>query len=435
VSARGPVLVVDDELYVRDSLCSMLQGEGWRTLAAGNADEALARLAAERVDVVVSDLRMPGGDVFDLLEALRGDSAPVPVIVITGVGTVSEAVRAMKAGAFDFLQKPVDPDELLLLVERAALHRALQREVLELRETTRRLRSPRGLVGSSAPMRAVRERIAAAAPVDTPVLLRGEPGTGKERAAEELHAGGPLARRPLRRVHGASGEDLSPAALTALLRGDAGTLLFDDVGALPAEAQAALAAELERREGLEPAERPRVVAASDADLEAEVAAGRLRGDLFWRLNAFPIALPPLREHREDIPELVAHFLAWVRARRGGERAEPVLPTPGAYEVLDAYGWPGNVRELRNVLERALLVAPEGPLDEALMRSLLEPSLRGPLAEEAGRDLHLRTQLDLAEKELVQRALVRAGGLKKQAAYWLGIDPRNLGYYLRKHGLS
>jgi DNA-binding NtrC family response regulator len=434
VSARGPVLVVDDEAYVRDSLCRMLQGEGWATQAAIHAEQALELLSRERIDAVVSDLRMPGGDVFDLLEALRGDAAPVPVIVITGVGTVSEAVRAMKAGAFDFLQKPVDPDELLILVERACEHRALQREVNELRETTRRLRSPRGLVGSSAPMRAVRERLAAAAPADTPVLLRGEPGTGKERAAEELHAAGAHPRALLRRLHAAEVDAAGVQGLAALLRGDAGTLFLDDLASLTPESQAVLAAALARRED-EPAEAgPRVVAASDADLEALVEAGRLRADLFWRLNAFPIALPPLREHREDIPELSAHFLAWVRERRGGERAVALLPTPAALEVLDAYGWPGNVRELRNVLERALLVAPQGPLDEALMRSLLEPSLRGPLAEEAARDLHLRTQLDLAEKELVQRALVRAAGLKKLAAYWLGIDARNLGYYLRKHGL-
>ncbi|HVS18374.1 MAG TPA: sigma-54 dependent transcriptional regulator [Planctomycetota bacterium] len=433
MSALGNVLVVDDEAYVRDSLCRMLDGEGWRAIPAEGADEALTRLAVERVDVVVSDLRMPRGDVFEFLAALAGDAAPVPVIVITGVGTVSQAVRAMKAGAFDFLQKPVDPDELVLLVERAAAHRALQREVLDLRETTRRLRSPRGLVGSSASMRVVRERIAQAAPADTPVLLRGEPGTGKQRAAEELHAAGPHPRRRLVRVPCGGGSP-EAAELSTLLAGDAGTLLIDEVAALSPEAQAVLTAELERREREPAHEEPRLVAASHADLEADVDAGRLRPDLFWRLNVFPIQLPPLREHREDLPELVAHFLAWVRARRGGERAEPLLPTPDALEVLDAYGWPGNVRELRNVLERAFLVAPEGPLDEALMRSLLEPSLRGPLAEESGRDLHLRTQLDLAEKELVQRALVRAGGLKKQAAYWLGIDPRNLGYYLRKHGL-
>ena len=434
MSALGSVLVVDDEAYVRDSLCRVLDGAGWRPVPAEGADEALARLSVERVEVVVSDLRMPRGDVFELLAALAGDAAPVPVVVITGVGTVSEAVRAMKAGAFDFLQKPVDPDELLLLVERAAAHRALQREVLDLREATRRLRSPRGLVGSSAPMRAVRERIAQVAPADTPVLVRGEPGTGKERAAEELHAAGPHPRRPLVRVPCGGGRP-DPDELATLFAGDAGTLLLDEVGQLSPEAQAALAAELERREREPSPDLPRLVATSHAELEADVDAGRFRPDLFWRLNVFPLHLPPLREHREDLPELAAHFLTWVRARRAGERAEPLLPTPEAFEVLDAYGWPGNVRELRNVLERAVLVAPEGPLDETLLRSLLEPSLRAGLAEASNQDLHLRTHLDAVEKELVQRALVRAGGLKKQAAYWLGIDPRNLGYYLRKHGLS
>ena len=452
------VLVVDDEAYVRDSICKVLESEGLRAPAASSVAEALAALSSAGVDVVVSDLRMPGGDVFELLERLGPARDAVPVIVITGVGTVSEAVRAMKLGAFDFLQKPVDPDELLMLVERAAEHLRLRDEVESLRETIGRLRAPRALVGGSEAMERVRERVAQAAPTDAPVLITGESGTGKELVAEELHRQSARASSPLRRLRCATAGE---AELESALAGGSpfgrrpsggspsgdplsggrragGTLLLDEVGLLSDAAQALLASRLD-----EAAERPpdlRVVATSNADLEQLVDAGRLRADLFWRLNVVAIELPPLREHREDLPELCCHFLAWSRdLRASAGAAPPGMPTPEALELMSSYSWPGNVRELRNVLERAVIVAGDRPLDVSLLRDVLEPALSAPVPTDDdpldSGTLHLRPNLDAAEKDLLLRALAKADGLKKQAAYLLGIDPRNLGYYLRKHGLQ
>jgi DNA-binding NtrC family response regulator len=448
VSPAGSVLVVDDEVYVRQSLCKLLANEGWHTHEAADASAAIALLGQRPVDVVVSDLRMPHGDVFALLQHLGAEQFRIPVIVITGVGTVSEAVRAMKAGAFDFLQKPVNPDELLLLTQRATDHRRLMSEVAELRDATQRLRAPRVLVGSSPAVQQLRERIAKVAPTDSPVLITGESGTGKTLVAEEIHAQSFHHNQALRRLHCAAVAEGSLAAVFtgrtsgSALAGEGGTLLLDEVGLLPARDQALLLSLLETRNGEGSAGPPgaldarRVIATSNVDLEQAVAAGSFRSDLYWRLNVFSIAVPPLREHREDIPEIVAHFLAWARGQaagtNGGDSAES---SPEALEVLGSYGWPGNVRELRNVLERAVIVAGERPLDVAVLRDILEPALATPVAADGPGDLHLRTQLDMAEKEFVQRALARANGLKKQAAYLLGIDPRNLGYYLRKHGLS
>jgi DNA-binding NtrC family response regulator len=440
MSAQRSVLVVDDEAYVRDSLCAVLADEGWHTLPANGVAGALETLSSRPVDVVVTDLRMPGGDAFELLERIGQGAGRVPVIVVTGVGTLPEAVRAMKAGAFDFLQKPIDPGALLLLAERAAEHGRMLREMEELRETVLRLRAPRVLVGSSARMAQVRARIAQVAPTDAPVLITGESGTGKNLAAEEVHRLSQRSAEPLRRVH--------CAALTSELldggRGSGqpgGTLVLDEVGLLQSDAQMQLLRRLDAPP-TQDAQRAsavgaRVVATSNTDLEHAVRAGSFRADLFWRLNVFPIEMPPLRDHREDIPEIVEHFLSWARsAQQPGTGSDPAArPTPAALEVMASYAWPGNVRELCNVLERGLIVAGARQLDVAILRDILEPALAAPVIEAGSGDLTLRTQLDAAEKELVLRALARAGNLKKQAAYMLGIDPRNLGYYLRKHGLS
>jgi DNA-binding NtrC family response regulator len=432
------VLVVDDEPYVRKSLCEVLGAEGIITHAAGNASEANALLAQHAVDVVVSDLRMPPGDVFELLEDPL--TSGTPVIVITGVGTVDEAVRAMKAGAFDFIQKPVDPEELLLLVARANEHRRLRSEVQDLRATIQRLRAPRVLVGASQQIDRVRARIAQVSPTDAPVLITGESGTGKELAAEQIHAQSSRGRFPVRRLHCAG---LTSESFQGALSADAQeraaplrrtTLLLDEVGLLPLEAQASLLSALDA--GLQGEGGPRLVATSNKDLEEDVGSGAFRADLYWRLNVIPIEMPALRERSEDIPLLVEHFLGWDHAVRSipGEVTPPPLPTREALAVMAEYPWPGNVRELRNMLERALILAQGRSIDVALLRDILEPALSSPVEFDASSSLHLRHNLDAAERELLLRALERSEGVKKMAAHLLGIDARNLGYYLRKHGL-
>lgn len=445
----GPsILIVDDEAFVRDSLSEILSADGWQTHAASGAKEAVAFLAGRRVDVIVTDLRMPTGDGFQLLEHARAGAVEIPIIVITGVGTVAEAVRAMKAGAHDFLQKPVDPEELLLLARRAAEHKKLLHEVAALRATVRGLRAPRVLVGSSSRLALTRESLARVAPTDATVLLTGESGTGKEVAAEEIHRQSGRASRPFRRVHCAAVSDEAfESELFAPERGafadaEGGTLVLDEVGVLSAKLQTKLLRVLEageaRRSGDASSSVPdvRVIAITNEDLSARVKAGTFRSDLYFRLNVFPVELPALRDHKEDIPEIVDHLLAWARGQKTGTATpkSAMKPTAEALEVLASYGWPGNVRELRNVLERAAIVAGDAEIDAQLVRGILESALVTPLPAET-REFLLRKNLDAVEREIVLRALARTGGKKKEASLLLGIDPRNLGYYLRKHKIT
>ena len=445
----GPsVLIVDDETFVRESLSEILAADGWRTHTAPGAREAIAFFAERRVDVIVTDLRMPTGDGFQLLEHARAGSVEIPIIVITGVGTVAEAVRAMKAGAHDFLQKPVDPEELLLLTRRAAEHKQLLHEVVALRATVRGLRAPRVLVGSSPRMSAARDSLARVAPTDATVLLTGESGTGKEIAAEEIHRLSGRAARTFRRVHCAAVSDeafeieLFAPERGAFADAEGGTLVLDEVGVLSAALQTKLLRVLEageaRRTGDAAGSVPdvRVVAITNEDLAARVKAGTFRSDLYFRLNVFPVELPALRDHKEDIPEIVDHLLAWARSRQPGTAGneDAMKPTAEALEVLASYGWPGNVRELRNVLERAAIVAGGAGIDAPLVRGILESAHVTPLASGTPEFL-LRKNLDAVEREIVVRALAHAGGKKKEASLLLGIDPRNLGYYLRKHKIG
>jgi DNA-binding NtrC family response regulator len=449
------VLVVDDEAYVRESLSEVLQGEGYRVSVASDAGSALEALEHETIDVVVTDLRMPSGDGLALLAGASGRAVPVPVVVITGVGTVGEVVAAMKAGAFDLLQKPVDPEELCLVVARAVEHRGLVGEVRRLRSAVRDLAAGRRLVGGSQAMRGVRDLIAQVAPTEATVLLVGESGTGKELVAQAIHAASPRAAGPLVRVNCAAipGELFESelfghkkGAFTGALddrvgrfeEAERGTLVLDEIGTLRPDVQAKLLRVLDAQEYQPVGESrsrvadARIVAVTNEDLARRVEQGTFRPDLLYRLNVFPIVVPPLREHMEDIPEIVASLLERARAALPG--AAPGELPGGVLDVLGSYSWPGNVRELRNVIERAVIVAGDAPLDASLVRTILESTLAPGARLESG-ELHLRRNLDAREKELILKALARTGGRKREAAQLLGIDPRNFGYYARKHGMT
>jgi len=444
----GSVLVVDDEAYVRRSLVSVLEAEGWAVRDCSGVRDASRSLSEVPVDVVLCDLRLGDGEAFDLLDDLRERASGVPVIVFSGAGALDDAVRAMKSGAFDYIQKPVDPDELLMLAARAVEHSRLRREVGSLRAALERVQGPRTLIGDSAPLRELRERIERAAGARCPVLIRGESGSGKHVAAEELHRRSPQAELPLWRLHASAlnerslAEALEPWTGGRAGRVDGGMVILEGLALLPLEAQALL---MRLLDAFDPDKRPRpmatradlrIVATSGDDLEAAVQAGRLRADLFWRLNVFGICVPPLRDHREDIAPLAEHFLGRLGApdEFDGERSAPRALTDDALELLAAYGWPGNVRELRNVLERALIMAGPRALDARLLGEILEPAFASPERAPAA-TLHLRSRLDEVEKGLVESALAQAGDSRKKAAFLLGIDPRNLSYYLRKHGLK
>jgi DNA-binding NtrC family response regulator len=379
------------------------------------------------------------------------------VIVLTGHGTIGSAVECMKEGAADYLLKPVDAEELVVVVERALATRRLTREVRYLRRDGRPGRGE--LVGASAAWRRVLDLVRVAAPVATSVLLVGESGTGKEEAARLLHRLSPRSGGPFVSVNCAAIPlELFESEFFGHRKGaftgavndregrfqvaDGGTLFLDEVDSLPALAQAKILRVIEEGSFERVGEsRPttvevRLVCASNADLVAEVAAGRFRSDLFYRINVMTIRTPPLRERREDIRPLAEAFLAEL-APRFGRPARAFAPD--TLDALTAYDWPGNVRELRNVVERAVLLTSGETIDPEV---LLFPGNDGALTGAAlfapfgiGEHLHLRNRLVETERRLLAEALTRAGGVKRQAARLLGIDERNLGYFLRKHGLA
>jgi two-component system response regulator AtoC len=451
---RGRVLVVEDEAYVRDSLVEILRSRRFEASPVGSTAEALEHVARTPVDVVLSDLRMPGADGLELVRRMQTAAPDVPVVILTGHGNVPSAVECLKAGASDYILKPAEPEALEVALERAPACRAPPRAVRYLRTAV--ADEAEEAVGESEAWKRVQSMIEAAAPTDSGVLLTGESGTGKELLARRLHALSVRAAGPFVKVNCAAvplemweseffghrkgsfpgaAEDREGRFQLA----DRGTLLLDEVAAMPAAGQAKLLRAVQdgefERLGDAQATRVdvRVVASTNSDLEAEVKDGRFRADLFYLLNVVRIDVPPLRERRDDVPVLAHHFAGQVARRLG--RSTPEL-TPATLARLLVYHWPGNVRELRNVIERAMILDPAHGLDDldlAAAAGFTAPPVEGaPVAE---RELNLRDALNKLESQLLVEAHRRAGGVRKEAARLLGIDPRNLSYYMKKHDLD
>ncbi len=442
--SRGRVLVVEDEAYVRDSLVEILRARRFEVGAAGSVAEAVDHLARAPVDVVLSDLRMPGADGLELVRRLQVSAPEVPVVILTGHGNVSSAVECLKAGASDYILKPAEPEALEVALDRALETRALRREVRYLRSTV--AAQTEVAVGDSAPWRRVLAMTQAAAATDSVVLMTGESGTGKELLARRLHTLSLRGSGPFVKVNCAAvplemweseffGHRKGSFAGAAADRdgrfqlADRGTLLLDEVSAMPFAGQAKLLraiqdGEFERLGDEQPTRVDvRVVASTNSDLEAEVQQGRFRTDLFYRLNVVRIDVPPLRERREDVPLLARYFADQIAQRLG--RPSPEIQ-PQTLARLMAYPWPGNVRELRNVIERAMILDPSHGLESLDLApgGQAAPADNAPMAE---RELNLRDALNKLERELLLEAHRRAGGVRKEAARLLGIDPRNLSY--------
>jgi len=453
---NGTILLVDDEDYVRDSLAAVLQRRGFDVRCAAGAEEALARHELDGIDAVVTDLKMPGTDGLELLRRLAAAAPELPVIVLTGHGTVASAVECMQAGAQEYLVKPVDPEAMVLLLRRTLREAGTRRELEYLRRSAHDAPRER-LLGVSRGWRRVLEEAGMAAGSDAPVLIQGESGTGKEEVAQFIHRrshrrGGPMVRVncaaiPLELFESEFFGHRKGAFTGAVEErvgrwkvADHGTLFLDEINSLPLVAQPKVLRALqdgmfERVGDSRPTSADvRVICASNVDLEAEVEAGRFRRDLFYRVNVLPLRIPPLRERPEDVAVLADAFLRELSARNG--------KSIDAFEdgVLDAmarYAWPGNVRELRNVIERGVLLESAGvfrlrslPADVAAGSA---PGGAGPAraARDDG-DLALRPRLRAEEKRLLEEALRRADGVRREAARLLGIDERNLSYYMRKH---
>jgi len=368
---RGTVLVVDDESTIRDSLRMILEYEGYRVEEAASGAQALARVADRAPDAVILDVKMPEMDGLAVLTAFAERGYEMPVLVISGHADVPTAVDATRRGAFDFFEKPLQRERVLLSLRNAVESHRLQAE-------NRTLRSePDDLVGAAPAMKKLRSTIEKAAPTPATVLVAGESGTGKELVARAIHRGSPRAGRPLVQVNCAAiPEELIESELFGHEKGsftgavrkqvgkfvsaDGGTIFLDEIGDLSARAQAKVLRVLQSGE-VEPvgAERTvtvdvRVIAATNRDLEEEIAGGRFREDLYYRLNVVPIRTPPLRERLEDVPVLVDYFVRRY-AEANNYRAMPFTDAAVAY--LQALPWKGNVRELKNLVERLLILAP------------------------------------------------------------------------------
>ncbi len=447
-AVKGPqlsILVVDDEPIVLQSLGDWFRQDGYAVDCAANAKEAL-RLAAERThDIALLDIKMPGIDGLELQERLAKDCPDLTIIVMTAYASVESAVRALKAGAYDYITKPFDPDELSHLVRRAAEHRSLRSENARLKEQLASVAGPTPIVGVSAAMRHVQGLIDAVAGTDATVLVRGESGTGKELVARAVHARSPRRFGPLVVVNcGALPEGVLESELFGHEKGaftgaqfrhkgkfemaDGGTVFLDEIGTVTPRVQVELLRVLEEKKvtrlGGTTSVRTdfRVIAATNLDLEAAVREGRFRDDLYWRLNVFAIDLPPLRDRPEDIPVLADHFLE--RFALAMNRP-PLKLSPEAVEALRSYTWPGNVRELQNAIERAVVLGkpPTLEVSDLPLRLSASPSRPGPLSLEEVEKGHIRRVLDGCDWNI------------SQAAKTLGIDRGTLYAKIRRFGFE
>jgi two-component system, NtrC family, nitrogen regulation response regulator NtrX len=445
------VLIVDDEANIRRMLGSLLRAEGYPVREAASARAALLEVREEEPDVMMMDLAMPGASGLDVLPEISAAAPQLPVVMMSGRASLSDAVRATKLGAFHFLEKPLSPEAVLLSL-RSAL------ELRQAREVNRRLREQLGeddpMVGESERMRELRGLIARVAPTEARVLITGESGTGKELAAAAIHRLSARALGPFIRLNCAAiPRDLVESELFGHEKGaftgaserrrgrfelaDGGTLLLDEIGDLSAEAQAKLlraleAGEIERVGGDQPIRIDvRIVASTNRDLQADVAAGRFREDLFYRLHVIPIHMPALRERLGDVRQLVSHFLERHRSRTA---MVPPRVGPAAMEELERHSWPGNVRELANIVERLIILHAGAELGAAEVRSVLLGSPTNPVAARGNGgscDGSLTSLLDGFERDLIQAALDQADGSVTEAARRLHTDRANLYRRIRR----
>jgi two-component system, NtrC family, response regulator AtoC len=449
--ANATILIVDDEPLIRWSLAERLKSEGYDILEAETGSKALEKLP-EGVDLVLLDYKLPDTDGVSVLRKIKAFDSDILVILLTAYASVETAVEAMKLGAYHFANKPFNLDDVVTTVERALETTRLRREVRRFRTNAARPYSLHSIVGNSSAITALRHLVAriATSPAST-VLLTGESGTGKDLVAKIIHYTSDRSARPFMNITcSALPEQLLESELFGHERGaftdarlqkrglletaDGGTVFLDEIGEMVPALQAKLLRFLEEKSfkrvggSTDIHVDVRVVAATNQNLEEEVAKGRFRSDLFYRLNVLPIAMPTLRSHPEDVPLLVEYFIDGFNAEF---RKRVLGASPAAYTVLQRYGWPGNVRELRNVVERAMLLS-DGEKLEA--RDFL--ALTTSAASADGFDLPANgVDLEQLERSLVIQALKRSGGNQTRAATLLGLNRDQIRYRIEKFGLS
>jgi DNA-binding NtrC family response regulator len=443
------ILVVDDKDLMRESMELTLRRSGHAVETATDGRAALDLLSASRFDLVVTDLKMPGISGVDLLEKIKAKWPDIEVVLITAFGTIDVAVRAMKLGAYDFLQKPFKADQLTAVVDRALEHRRLKTENEALRSQVAAAR-PVELVGRSPVVEQIRSQIQQVAPSPATVLIYGESGVGKEVVARLIHLGSPRAARPMLCLNCAAlSDNLLESELFGHERGaftgadrrrkgrfelaDGGTLLLDEISEIEPRLQAKLLRVLQERqfERVGSSETlhvdVRVLVTTNRNLGQAVAEGRFREDLYYRLNVVPIRIPPLRERREDVPVLAEHFLSCF-ARR--EQRGQIRFAPECLELLCSYDWPGNVRELEHLVERACVMGlgPTIRADDIRLWLHGTPRVGGPQFAPG-------TSLEEVEREMICATLEKFGGHRARTADALGISVRTLGMKIKAYRLA
>ncbi|GHV60617.1 acetoacetate metabolism regulatory protein AtoC [Spirochaetia bacterium] len=442
------LLIVDDEKNIREGLAAALEMDGHEAITAADGAEGWKLFSKGDIDLVITDLRMPGMTGEELLRRIGTESPGLPVIVLTGHGTVENAVAAMRDGAYDFLTKPVNLDRLSLLVKRALQNRELVLKHRRMEEELAHQKQFETIIGTSAPMRKVFDTIKRAAPTKASILITGESGVGKELVADAIHELSPRKGKPLIKVHCAA---LAASLLESELFGHEkgaftgavarrrgrfelaheGTLFLDEIGEIDQNIQIKLLRVLqekkfERLGGEETIEADvRIVAATNKDLKVEIEKGNFREDLYYRLNVVNIHVPPLRERKDDLPLLITAFLKEF-AEENGKALEGI--DPKARSILYAYDWPGNVRELRNCMESALVMAKGSTITE----DDLPPTLRQG-SDEGWIRIPLGTPLEESEKIIIRDTLSVLKGNKSRAAETLGIGRKTLHRKLAEWG--
>ena len=449
------ILVVDDEASMRDFLSIMLHREGYHVDAAIDGAQAVKHLRDHNYDLVISDIQMPQLNGLQLLKHVKERNPETVVIMITAFSSTEEAVEAMKQGAYDYITKPFKNEEIRLVINNALERKLLRQENVELKKALEQRYSFSGLIGKSKPMQEVFNLIEKVAASKVNVLITGESGTGKELVARAVHYQSERKGQPFMPINcGAIPENLLESELFGHEKGSftganvqkkglfeiahGGTIFLDEIAELPQMMQVKLLRVLQEQEirrvgGTENIKIDvRLIAATNKDLDQEVSANRFREDLFYRLNVIPLHLPALRDRREDIPMLIEHFAQQISGKDELKIEETALRL-----MLD-YSWPGNVRELENAIERCLVLGIDDELTEECLPAQIRNGSARPCVSldqlpESGLDLD--AYLGGIEKEILLKALERAGGVRKKAAELLGITFRSIRYRLAKYGLD
>jgi two-component system nitrogen regulation response regulator NtrX len=444
------VLIVDDEAGVRSALGGVLRDEGYQVEAVESGEACLDRVLRASFDVIILDIWLPGMDGLSTLARLQERKVDASVVMISGHGNIESAVRAIKMGAFDFVEKPLSLEKTVLVVANAVKQRRLEAENRELRETVGRRHT---IVGDSYSMGQLLEQVAMAAPTNGRVLIYGENGTGKELVARTIHMRSRRMKGPFIEVNCAAiPEELIESELFGHMKGaftgavsdrrgkfelaDGGTLFLDEIGDMSLKTQAKVLRALQEQV-VEPVGGTssvkvdvRIIAATNKDLPSEIRAGRFREDLYFRLNVIPIFVPPLRDRNSDIPLLAEHFMAEF-AREYGRR--PKKLDAGAATGLRSYRWPGNVRELRNVIERLMIMAPGDTITVSDLGSL-DVSLASAPEEPGAPMVPLHEARDRFERDYILRALAAQNGNISRTADVLGVERSNLYRKMRAFGI-